>query len=377
MDLREQLDRELAEPPRPAPDLTGTLVAGRRAVRRRRAVAGVAGLATAVVAGGMGWLLVPNDESSVVAPEPSSREIPVDDDPSNDCQEVPAAELNACRGPAVGGRDSSISIYYLSDQGPVRRDPGVRVLETIENPIGSDKFNAAYEVEDNGMRLMVLVGPRGGVSEKVGDGADDLATWVEQGKDNFEVIGHGGGQAAEPPASYNSEGVLVVAEGAEIAEQIPNPLGLQGEADSVGLAVKHDGQTTWMLLTWEPGSETISSSPAQQGFATLEDWIDALVAENQGSDVHDFVEFSGDGTLRPLPGVEIVEQRRGVDLGSFPPESTVVAQLLVDGEPWFVAACQCGGEPEYLPVNTPAAGETLDDYIAYHRASNASGEGVR
>jgi hypothetical protein len=28
-------------------------------------------------------------------------------------------------------------------------------------------------------------------------------------------------------------------------------------------------------------------------------------------------------------------------------------------------------------VNTPAAGETLDEYIAYHRALNASGEGVR
>ena len=53
MDLRERLDRELAEPPRPAPDLTETLVAGRQAVRRRRAVAGAlrchgpAGLAVA------------------------------------------------------------------------------------------------------------------------------------------------------------------------------------------------------------------------------------------------------------------------------------------------------------------------------------------
>ena len=75
--------------------------------------------------------------------------------------------------------------------------------------------------------------------------------------------------------------------------------------------------------------------------------------------------------------MEIVEQRAGVDLGDFPPESTVVAHLLVDGKTWFVAACECGGSPEYVPVNSPAAGETLDDYIAYHRAQNATGEGVR
>jgi hypothetical protein len=141
--------------------------------------------------------------------------------------------------------------------------------------------------------------------------------------------------------------------------------------------VRYDGKTTWMLLTWEAGSETISSSPAEQGFATLQDWIDDSVAANQGRAAHVFVEFDDNGSLRPLPGVEIVEQRSGVDLGTFPPASTVVAQLLVDGEPWFVAACRCSGSPEYLPVNTPAAGETLDDYIAYHRASNASGEGVR
>ncbi len=376
MDLRERLDRELAEPSRLAPDLSDTLVAGRRAVRRRRVVAGVAGLMAATVLGGMGWLLAPNDEPSLVAPEPPSQEIAVDDDPSNDCHEVPASELDACRGPVVGGRDSSISIYYVPDRGAVRRDPGVRVLKTIVNPLGSDEFNAAYEVDDNGKRLMLLVGSRGGVSENAGGGADDLATWVGQEKRLVEVIGRDVGKG-DPPAYYNSNGVLVVAEGAAIVEQIPNPLGLEGEAYSIGLAVEHDGQTTWMLLSSEPGSETISSSPGQQGFARLEDWIDASVAANQGRDAHPFVEFNDNGTLRPLPRVEIVEQRRGVDLGSFPPESTVVAQLLVDGEPWFVAACQCGGNPEYRPTNTSAAGETLDDYIAYYRASNASVQGVQ
>jgi hypothetical protein len=376
MDLRERLDHELAEPALPAPDLTETLVAGRRVVRRRRTATGVAGLAAATAVGGVAWSLAPVGVSTPVATQPPSQQIPVDEDPANDCHEVPATELNACRGPVVGNRDSSISIYYAPEQGPLRRDPGVRVLETIANPVGIDEFNAAYEVEDNGMRMMLLIGPRGGVSEKAGESADDLATWVEQEKDNIEVIGDDGGKA-EPPAYYDTKGVLVVAEDAEIVEQIPNPLGLAGEATSVGLAVEHDGQATWLLLSWSPGSETTSSAPAQQSFATLEDWIEDMVAENQGRDAHVFVEFNSDGTLRPLPGVEIVEQRSGVDLGDFPPESTAVAQVLVGGETWFVAACQCDGSAEYLPVNTPAAGETLDQYIAYHRALNASGEGVR
>ena len=374
MDLRERLDRELAEPSRPAPDLSDTLVAGRRAVRRRRVVAGVAGLMAATVLGGMGWLLAPNDEPSLVAPEPPSPEIAVDDDPSNDCHEVPASKLDACRGPVVGGRDSAISIYYVPDRGAVRRDPGVRVLKTIVNPLGSDEFNAAYEVDDNGMRLMLLVGSRGGVSEKAGGGADDLATWVGR-KAISRSSGMTSGRAI--PGLLQQQWRPGGRRGRRDRRAHPNPLGLEGEAYSIGLAVEHDGQTTWMLLSSEPGSETISSSPGQHGFATLEDWIDDSVAANQGRDAHPFVEFNDNGTLRPLPRVEIVEQRRGVDLGSFPPESTVVAQLLVDGEPWFVAACQCGGNPEYRQTNTSAAGETLDDYIAYYRASNASVQGVQ
>ena len=285
MDLRERLDRELAEPSLPAPDLNETLIAARRAVRRRRAATGVVGLAGAIVIGGVAWSLAPVGGSTPVVPESPTQQIPVDNDADNDCHALPATQLDACRGPVVGGRDSSISIYFDLDQGPVRRDPGVRVLESIANPVGIDAFNAAYEVEDNGMRMMLFIGTRGGVSERAGASTGDLATWVEQEKDNVEVTGPAGAQA-EPPASYNSEGVLVVAEGAEIIEQIPNPLGLQGDATSVGLAVEQAGRTTWLLLSWSPGDETISTAPARQSFATLEDWVDDIVAEIQGRDAH-------------------------------------------------------------------------------------------
>lgn len=51
-DLIERLDAELGQAPDPGFDIAGTLLSGRRAVRRRRLAVGAAGLAVAVVVGG-------------------------------------------------------------------------------------------------------------------------------------------------------------------------------------------------------------------------------------------------------------------------------------------------------------------------------------
>lgn len=372
MDLRERLDRDLADPPHPAPDLSETVVAGRRAVRRRRAATGVAGLAAATIVGGLAWTLTPvGTESAPVVTPPADR-IPVDTDPANDCHEVPATRLDACRGETVG---EGAGIYYLPGQGAVRRDPGVRVRETIDNPLGIDDFNAAYEVDDNGMRLFLLVGVEGGVAVDAREAGEDFSSWLEREKDGMEVVGEPGGNG-EGPAYYNSEGVLVVAEGAQIREEIPNPLRPPGEGKSLGLAVEHDGETTWLALTWTPSGQTVVSGPAQERYATLEDWVESWVAENQGGDAHVFVELTGDGTLRPLAGVEIVEQRTDVDMDPSPSardEVAAVAELSVEGERWFVVGFGDAQSSDFQSYNTPRAGETLDEFIAYYQAQNTEG----
>lgn len=385
MDLRERLDRELSDPPHPAPDLSETLVAGRRAVRRRRAVAGVAGVAAAAVVGGLGWTLTPlgGETPPVADPPPSetlaANEIRVDSNPRNDCHEIPEADLGNCRSEWE-------PIHSGPGQSPVRRDPGVRVVEVIDSPLESDGFNAAYEVDDNGARAFVLFEPDSTMSTYPRESADiDLSTWVEEVKSDIEAAPQNSGDAqnsgdrSSPPAEFNPDGELVLADGAEVVQRVEDPLGPKDEGKSLGLAVEHDGQTTWLALTWTPASRKIASGPAREHYATLEDWVESWVAQQQGREAHVFVEFNADGTLRPLAGVELVEQRTDVDMDASPnvrDEVAAVAQLLVDGEPWFVVGSGTAARPDFQTFNTPKAGETLDEFIAYYQAQN-TGEGVQ
>ncbi|MEZ0579900.1 hypothetical protein [Nocardioides sp. MH1] len=60
-DIAEQLDAAIGSPPDPAPALDRTLVAGRRALRRRRLAYVAGAAATVVVVGGTAWAAAPGD----------------------------------------------------------------------------------------------------------------------------------------------------------------------------------------------------------------------------------------------------------------------------------------------------------------------------
>jgi hypothetical protein len=382
MDLREQLDRELSDTPHAGRDLSEILLAGRRAVRRRRTAAGVTAVAAAAVVVGIGWTLTLGGETpQVVNPPTETDTVPVDKNLENDCHEISGAELGSCRSrwePILQGPGRS----------PVRRDPGVQVVEVIENPLESAGFNAAYEVDDNGARAFVLFEQDRTASMYPQESADmDLSTWIEEVKsdieapsqNNIEAPSQNNNDRSSPPAQFNPDGELVLTDGAEVVQRIEDPLGQRTVGKSLGLAVEHDGTTTWLALTWTPGSQTIASSPAQEDYATLEDWVESWVAQQQGRDAHALVEFNPNGTLRPLAGVEIVEQRTDVDMDASPnvrDEIAAVAQLWVDGEPWFVVGFGNAARPDFQSFNTPKAGETLDDFIAYYQAQN-TGEGIQ
>jgi hypothetical protein len=183
-------------------------------------------------------------------------------------------------------------------------------------------------------------------------------------------------------AGYDSDGNLVVKDGWNVTERIPNPMGVKPPEQSVALELTNGTKSYWYLLRSDEKGWGASSDPAQKGFATLEEWTASQVGANQPDPIGDALDLQPDGRLVSSDDdVVVVDQRTGVDLGaSFGPAAdTTVAELRVDGVRWFVTALDhvSGGWELGPPLDTPKAGTTLDSYVDYLRAQYASGEGVR
>lgn len=136
------------------------------------------------------------------------------------------------------------------------------------------------------------------------------------------------------------------------------------------------------------------------GYDSFQEWVDvnAPLLDDQGANDgqddeewpgvprDDLVRFSEPdlslpepGTLVPLQGVEIVDQRPGVDLGeSFagPGDVTGVALVTSAGSRTFVVARAVDGGPaEYIAVPATSAMDTLDEFIAFAEERYAEGGG--
>ncbi len=124
-----------------------------------------------------------------------------------------------------------------------------------------------------------------------------------------------------------------------------------------------------------------SSDPVDKAAGSLEEWV-AYQKEAMGVVESDpRVTLEADGTLAAAPGVRILEQRAGVDVGaSFadPGTPTAAAMVRADGVREFVLVRRFpGSEPEYLPTSARVGGPDLDSFLAHARDQYASGEGLR
>lgn len=190
------------------------------------------------------------------------------------------------------------------------------------------------------------------------------------------------GRPSDPDADVEltREGELLVAEGVEVTRQVENPLGLTPPDYSLGIAYTRDGETTWALLE---SSGSVTYDPARKAFATLDDWLDEMVALETGDVRLQLVEFGVGETLEPLPGVEIVDQTGEVNLSeSFagPRDRTAAAQVTYEGKRWFVLARQISGSPpEYFPTAGRVGGQDLADFLDYASGqyTDSGGEGLR
>ncbi|MCH1866223.1 hypothetical protein [Nocardioides sp. CFH 31398] len=140
---------------------------------------------------------------------------------------------------------------------------------------------------------------------------------------------------AEPhPARYDGRGTLCLAEGAEVLERVPDPLGYGSAGKSVGLHLAVDGGEQFALATWRPDDR---SQVSDRAAGELSDWLPAQVAAQRDRDVdaaaEGWVSLTDDGEMVAGPGVDLVELVE-VDLGpGFAPDgvSSWAAELRVDG----------------------------------------------
>jgi hypothetical protein len=347
---------------------------GHHAVRRRRAAVAAAGVAAAIVVGTT-WALAPGDA-------PRSDRAPVATGPS----------ATASASPPVSDPEPPASPWRTGDP-PARALP--RGLEIRPGAVvherrdalypGKDTESAALDISYQGGRWwMVLEWGEGGSamsSSRPEDGLYDsfdafvraeVATGGMTSVPADEVPGMGGGLV-----TWHG-GRLDPAPGVEVVERVEDPV--PGD-ESLGLVLRSEGRTTWMLLS-QGGAAASWELETDSGWATFEQWLADQVAVQTGSPGVRLVGLADDGTVTATaPSVEVLTQRADPDLADYGTDEdrpSAVAILDWAGERWFVLAV---GFPDQVAVTTVAASkapgvETLDDFVAF-MADKADEGGMR
>lgn len=184
---------------------------------------------------------------------------------------------------------------------------------------------------------------------------------------------------------FGPQGELRTREGTTVVRQEDGPLEDTGQDRSYALVVQREGQRYWVIAEWSPAGELVSSDPAGKGFATFDDWVDHRVEATTGEE-RGLVELSDDGSLVPAPGVELLAQEQGLDLGerfAGPSDRTAAAEV-IDGERrWYVLVRDSSdGPPDYIKVAPAATAPTFRGFLRmaaelYSGQSEDSGEGLR
>lgn len=181
----------------------------------------------------------------------------------------------------------------------------------------------------------------------------------------------------------DAEGTITLNPAAVVLEQtrVSDPEGTVHRAFRLRL----DGQGYYAVAD----DAGFSSQPLPAQGLTLREWAEQLLtlgSSESGSSDEAWVRIDGRSQVRPEPGVEIVASRPDPGLGdSFAPPGrpTAVAEVVRDGETWFLAVRRVpGGGTEAIPYRKDATVPSLSAFLAYARtqyAPNGSGgsEGLR
>ncbi len=177
------------------------------------------------------------------------------------------------------------------------------------------------------------------------------------------------------PATFDpQDGSLIVRPGWRVLDRVEKPftvapLSASGvPAKSLGVVATNGSETQWLLMAWWPGDGGTSSTyndPAGHGFESFESWLDIQVARETGTWTRELVTRGATGTLTPLNGVAVTQQRAALELG----DGYAVARLQVLDDEWWIVTRPAGSATESLVVPYPleSAPATLTGFVDHIR----------
>lgn len=352
------------------------VLAGRRAVRRRRRSGLVAAVAAAAVVAGVAWGVAPGRG-------PARSEAPVASDPSG-----------TATGPALFPWRKGEAPVRLGGTGVEIRE-GAVVHERRDGLYpGKETESVALDLSYGGDRWWVTAEWEGGggtmSSERPEDGLhESFDAFVASAK-------AGGGMIHQPTSQAGTEdgryyGGLVMwsggdpqpRPGVEVVRTVEDPM--TSAQDSLGLVLAEHGTTTWMLIT-SAGHDSSSASWSKEsdsGWRTFDQWLDDQVALQGGETGVRLVALAEDGTVAPAqPGVDVLEQQADPDLPAYgtAAEGTDSAVALAEwqGQRWFVVVIRTNGVDSVTTVAVDKAdgATSLDEFVAF-MADRADEGGMR
>ena len=368
VDWRTEIDSSIEHLPDRPPGVY--VAAGRRSLRRRRLVVGIAGLAAVVLSVGVGVAAT----SGGSAPRTGA---PVASDPA-----VPDSGVTTPRPPGEPWAKGESPARVSPGTGLEIRD-GAVVHERRDNVYpGKDTQSVALDLTFEDERWWVLLewdeGGSATAQSKAGDTAESFDEFVSE---NTE----GGGMFSAPMSEveeqfphgglvkYTTKG-LKVREGVEVVRRVDNPMGLESPKSSVGLVVEHAGTTTWMLLETGPrGGGGSYEDEVDSGWPTFDLWLADSVALQKGQPGLRLATLAEHGTLSPgEDGVQILDQLPNPDIPEYVDESATasgVAMLRWRGETWFVLAVRYDDQDAITTVAASKApgADDIESFLDFMR----------
>lgn len=351
-------------------DVSRYVAAGHRAVRRRRLAAVGAGLGAAAVIAGIAWTTAPGGTSRT--------------------SDLPVATRSPTESPrTTSSADPVRDMPWRAGEPPARVTPdgleirdGAVVHERRDDVFpGKPSESAALDISHEGERYWLVVewgyGNSGMSSTRPADGLFDsfdafIRADVARGGMTIPSVDEPQYMWADL-VNWSSGGEPELRPGATVVRAVQDPV--ETKKDSIALAVRHEGEVTWMLLMRNRnGYGASGEKAAESGWPTFDLWVSEQVALQTGGTGLRLVELDVDGTLSTsMPDVEVLDQRADPDLPAYGTDAaTTSAVALVSwrGERWFVLALV---HPDQDVVNTFAASkadgaETIDDFLAFATA---------
>lgn len=276
MDIKERLDNSFADEPAQRP-VGDRIVAGRRALRRRRAAAGLTALAVAGVIGGTSWLALDG------AADPAShRGDRVATSPSDS---APATKRTADYTPS---KEDFLGEPALLHDGEVHLARGWTEVKRIDNPMDYPRKHTSVGLEvrkGEEHRFVLLCEFADDSTSTMGSApVGTLADWLQTSTANQHSLDIDNGvvppdSVTGPLVTMEADGTLVPRSDVTIVDQVtpvdfgPHFAGLDDDTAAARLDLPEGPDVYVAIRRLDDGrSETIRGGTAKQ-FPTIDDFV--------------------------------------------------------------------------------------------------------